>query len=181
MEKINFTNGQAPALNGANLNQLQTNVEEAINEVNVKATKNIITCRLTSNYTIEKTNTYEMLPLSEWCKIGDKLSVNSDGGIVVGAGVNYIKIGATVRYREGVVGQKYMTIAKEGNLQLIQASSYRPSTTGVTIISSSDGLFPVKEGDIIGLYVYSTAEDSVGGSTNDNGQLISYLTAEVVE
>lgn len=30
MEKINFKNGQAPALNATNLNQLQTNVENAI-------------------------------------------------------------------------------------------------------------------------------------------------------
>ena len=30
MEKINFINGKEPALNGANLNQLQTNVENAI-------------------------------------------------------------------------------------------------------------------------------------------------------
>ena len=30
MEKINFVNGQEPALNGTNLNQLQTNIEEAI-------------------------------------------------------------------------------------------------------------------------------------------------------
>lgn len=33
MEKINFTNGQAPAINGTNLNQLQTNAETAINEI----------------------------------------------------------------------------------------------------------------------------------------------------
>lgn len=33
MEKINFTNGQAPAINGANLNQLQANAETSINEV----------------------------------------------------------------------------------------------------------------------------------------------------
>lgn len=33
MEKINFKNGQAPALNATNLNQLQTNVENAINSV----------------------------------------------------------------------------------------------------------------------------------------------------
>ena len=36
MEKINFANGQAPALNGANLNQLQANVENAINDVENK-------------------------------------------------------------------------------------------------------------------------------------------------
>lgn len=33
MEKINFVNKQAPAINGVNLNQLQTNIENAINEI----------------------------------------------------------------------------------------------------------------------------------------------------
>ena len=33
MEKINFINNQAPALNATNLNQLQTNIENAINSV----------------------------------------------------------------------------------------------------------------------------------------------------
>ena len=37
MKKINFVNGQAPALNATNLNQLQTNVEEAINEMAIKS------------------------------------------------------------------------------------------------------------------------------------------------
>lgn len=39
MEKINFINGQAPALNGANLNQLQTNIENAINETTEYSTE----------------------------------------------------------------------------------------------------------------------------------------------
>lgn len=33
MEKITFINGQAPAINGTNLNKIQTNVENAINGV----------------------------------------------------------------------------------------------------------------------------------------------------
>lgn len=33
MEKINFINGQAPAINGTNLNQMQDNTENAINDV----------------------------------------------------------------------------------------------------------------------------------------------------
>jgi hypothetical protein len=33
MEKINFVNGQAPAINDTNLNAIQDNVENAINEV----------------------------------------------------------------------------------------------------------------------------------------------------
>ena len=33
MQKITFVNGQAPALNATNLNQLQENIEDAIDEV----------------------------------------------------------------------------------------------------------------------------------------------------
>lgn len=33
MEKIVFVNGQAPALNASNLNQLQENIEDAIDDV----------------------------------------------------------------------------------------------------------------------------------------------------
>ena len=40
MEKINFINNQAPAINETNLNQLQTNVENAINEAKPKVTEN---------------------------------------------------------------------------------------------------------------------------------------------
>ena len=36
MEKINFTNGQAPAINDMNLNQMQKNIEKAIEEVEDK-------------------------------------------------------------------------------------------------------------------------------------------------
>ena len=35
MEKINFKNGQAPALNATNLNQLQTNIENGITESSI--------------------------------------------------------------------------------------------------------------------------------------------------
>ena len=36
MEKINFVNGQSPYISATNLNNLQNNVENAINEVNDK-------------------------------------------------------------------------------------------------------------------------------------------------
>lgn len=39
MQKITFVNNQSPALNADNLNQLQTNVENAINDLNVKTLK----------------------------------------------------------------------------------------------------------------------------------------------
>lgn len=39
MEKITFVNGQAPALNATNLNQLQENVEDAIEAVITSGTE----------------------------------------------------------------------------------------------------------------------------------------------
>lgn len=53
MEKINFTNGQEPALNGTNLNQLQTNVENAIAEVETAITEVETSAK---EYTDEKTS-----------------------------------------------------------------------------------------------------------------------------
>lgn len=35
MDKINFRNGQAPYVNDVNLNQMQTNIENAINNIDV--------------------------------------------------------------------------------------------------------------------------------------------------
>lgn len=42
MEKINFINGQAPAINATNLNQLQTNVEKAIDDKTQIASETVL-------------------------------------------------------------------------------------------------------------------------------------------
>ena len=40
MQKVNFKNGQAPYINDTNLNQLQDNMEEAINELDPSMIEN---------------------------------------------------------------------------------------------------------------------------------------------
>lgn len=42
MEKIDFINGQEPAINGANLNQMQDNTENAINELKTNSTGKVL-------------------------------------------------------------------------------------------------------------------------------------------
>ena len=142
---------------------------------------NISTARLTDNYTIATANTYELLPLKEWLTLGNKLSVRNDGSIVIGKNVKYIKVNATMRWRAGTVGQKYLLISKNGTDQLMQISNYRASTSGHTIYVAPTAVFEVKEGDTIGMYAYGSANDGVGGSTLATGQLMTYLTVEVVE
>lgn len=142
---------------------------------------NISTARLTENYTVKAANTYELLPLKEWITLGNKLSVGNDGSIVIGKNVKYIKINASMRYRAGAAGQKYLLISKNGTDQLMQISNYRASTSGHTIYVAPTAVFEVKEGDTIGMYAYGNANDGVGGSTLETGQLMTYLTVEVVE
>lgn len=77
MEKINFTNGQAPALNGANLNKLQENVEKAIKpieeEVNkIKKFVNVIYPIGSIYITANEVNPNELFEGTEWEQIKDK-------------------------------------------------------------------------------------------------------------
>ena len=73
MEKINFVNGQAPAINGTNLNQLQTNVEEAIEDAmnNVK-----IQAATLHTFTKKSGN----IATGTWSTLCEDLSVNLEAG-----------------------------------------------------------------------------------------------------
>lgn len=154
----------------------QNNLVSAINEVN---TKNIITARLTSNYAITTANTYETLPLEEWKKIGDKLSVNDNGEVVIGEGVNFIKVNGNARMNNGSNGAKYLTIQNSNNQQLLQTINMRDQT-GSTPLSLSPSIFPVTKGEKIKLRVYGAANDTIAGANQEYGMLVTYLTVEVV-
>lgn len=54
MDKINFINGSQPAINDVNLNQLQTNMENAVNKLGEEINKKITNL---GNYSTEEINT----------------------------------------------------------------------------------------------------------------------------
>jgi hypothetical protein len=100
MDKINFINGQQPAINATNLNQMQTNIENAINNVNswdkadvnlsysqtatidgLKKAKEAIVCFYDSENII--TMTYPRILTNNWLSTYVKTSAGGDGRCVV--------------------------------------------------------------------------------------------------
>ena len=88
MNKINFTNGQAPAINATNLNQLQTNVENAINEVNdeIAKTENWILAKLSTAFNAGTTAEHQ-IKFDTVQSVNGNLLTLENGCIKVGAGV----------------------------------------------------------------------------------------------
>ena len=176
MEKINFTNGQAPAINGSNLNQLQTNVEEAINEIVPKTDKNIITAKLASSYTLTKTSEYEKLKLTEQSSVGDILSMNDDGQIVIPDGVTKVIVSGVILWNKIITsGTKHAHIVRNNTaINHIFMSGVAGETT---IMVFPPILADVTAGNLITLEVYSNSLDIIDGNANAR----TYLTVEVVE
>lgn len=159
-------------MSSTSTNTVQNNTIKAY--VDNKTSPNILTAVLTANYTIQESGNYEQLPLGQSIKIGSKLSLNNSGGIVIGAGVNYIRVNSNVSYNSvASSGVKWNTIYKNNTVAYtcpIQASA-RVS------IANTGGLIAVNEGDII----YLKVSGSTGDVIRSEGEAkYTYLTAEVV-
>ena len=89
MDKIDFKNSQEPDLSAENLNQMQTNIENAIND------KNIISVGLSENVTLANTGE-QMINLNLIRnQIGNKFKIKN-GKIIVGKGISKVLISASV-------------------------------------------------------------------------------------
>lgn len=99
---------------------------------------------------------------------GDKLSLNSDGGIEVGANVEYVRVGSIV-WMEAYSGYSLINICKKtGNNNTWHGQHILPAkSTEVWRSHTLETIIPVKEGDIIYTYAgFSTANsnNNVAGS-----------------
>lgn len=156
MEKINFTNlpDQTTPVNASNMNLMQNNIENAIN------TKNIITATISSNHTIQTSNTYEQLILNSKTSKGSSFTLTNDGAILIGSGISVIKLSANVSFNSVTAGLKWITIYK--NDAVVAAA---PCTLSARdCISISNLITTVSEGDKIYIKVQGTASDVVRGT-----------------
>ena len=163
MEKINFVNGKEPAINGTNLNQLQTNVENAINE------KNIITASFNTNHVIASSSS-EKVNLDTSVKEGNKLSL-VNGSILIGKGVSKVKASSNINFQYITEGLKTVSFVKNGTTVIQNNTTISARTT----ISTSPVLIEVAEGDLLELYFTGVAEDTIRRS-----MAFSNVTVEVV-
>lgn len=179
MEKINFINGQTP-LNDTNLNQLQTNIENAIpTEEDIKAiilaTKptNIIAISLSSSMDCNVLESYtKVTGFEEVFKIGDKLSF-SNNEIVIGKGVSKVLINAKFTWYAETEGLKYIKVLKNNSQVIWSTIDVQRHCFTSDVVSN----FPIEvaEGDKISMVYYTnTSGDELG----DQGR--TYLSVEAI-
>lgn len=174
MDKINFQNKKLPALNATNLNQLQTNVENAINSLQ----NNIIHATIAQNqasssiFKLSSSNA-ENLTLIDAIVVGNKLSLEN-GKIVIGSGVNHIKVSANVYYFANVTtGRKGLYCTKNTSTAIQSSQKIEEPYCS---FGFAEGYISVQEGDTIGLSSRGTANDEIYC-----GESSTWITVEVID
>ena len=170
MKKIEFQDypSTETPLNAENLNQMQDNMEEAINE------KNYLVA--TANGAINLSGNTD-IPLSATNVVGTKLTLEN-GKVKIGTGVSKVRISGSIFMDITQQGSGYLwgRIAKNGsNVQ----GSIHPLVTGMGFVSASipSKIIDVDENDLLHLNVDATGATGTVRNTEEN----TWLCVEVIE
>lgn len=144
------------------INALSANQGKVLNE---KFSKNIITAYASQTSTVAGVN--KGLELNELAKVGNKLNIVNNN-IVIGAGVNKIKVSAKVLIDEQQLTTSFIYIELNGNI-INRGDGYGIYNT----ITLTDKLLNVSQGNVINV--------SVTSGTNATVYEDTYITVEVVE
>lgn len=137
--------------------------------------RHIITAYNSTAYVIQNDGESEIIPLSQFSNVGSKLSV-SQNGILIGSGINYIKISATVQFGSLTPNTEQIgrSVSIYRNSDIIKRMNVDYETLSSCIFT--DILIPVSSGDKITLQVLGGAGDTLAGTPSRN----SYITVETV-
>lgn len=175
MEKITFVNNSEPYLSAETLSQLQTNIENAINEV---TKKDIIV--VNTNQTSIVLAASGKIPFSNvYSQLGDKLTLENNC-IKIGAGVSYIKVSANIWINSNDTngGRLWCNINKN-NTTIVSYIDYVSTSSPYLSGCIAPILIPVNEGDLISIgYTVTGSVNLNSGSNNTN---VTNLTVEVIE
>ena len=143
------------------------------NYINQKT--NIISAYRTEDYYITTSNTYEKIPLQSYDSVGNKLTLNSSGEIVVGAGVTAVKTSAKICLVGAnlTAGNKNLVIQKNGT---VVDRIWARIDTYNSYMAIPPKLITVAEGDVLTLNFYGTQNDRISGTS-----YFSNFTVEVVK
>lgn len=166
------TNATSGAWNSANWSLVPVSVDEKINRELLP--KDIITVYRNADYSITQTSVYEIIPFDGNEMAGTKLTLNSSGGVVIGAGVTNVKTSAKITLvgTSLTAGNKNLVIRKNGTIvdriwARIEANN--------SYMAMPNRVIPVNEGDVITLAFYGTQNDKISGTSP-----FSQMTVEVV-
>lgn len=144
--------------------------EEQSLEVNgVNMEKNVMTASLSANVTNLAVSTYTKIPLDLSNGVGSKLTLQSDGGIKIGANVSKILVSARASIQgSSTTGRRHLRVMKNSytnnNTIAWSQDDFGASVTEDIVITPTVG--NVQEGDVIYLWYYvPNSADSLGGNT----------------
>jgi len=144
--------------------------EEHSLEVNgVNLEKNVMTAYLSANMTNLAVNTYTKISLDSSNSVGDKLTLQSDGGIKIGANVSKILVSARASIQgSATTGRRHLRVMKNSytnnNTLAWSQDDFGASVTEDIVITPTVG--NVQEGDVVYLWYYvPNSADSIGGNT----------------
>lgn len=150
-----------------------------VNGVNIE--KNVMTASLSANVTNLAVNTYTKIALNLSNSVGNKLALQSDGGIKIGANVSKILVSARASIQgSATTGRRHLRVMKNSytnnNTLAWSQDDFGASVTEDIVITPTVG--NVQEGDVVYLWYYvPSSADSIGG--NDYGCRTS-MTIEVI-
>ncbi len=136
---------------------------------------NVIKAYLSDAYYIKTSGVYEKIPLDSYTKIGNKLTLNSNGEIVVGAGVSYVEISAIVDLvgANMTTGGKNIVIQKNGNISYRTWDNFNPVHNANIVLPST--ILEVQEGDTLSLAFYGVKNDLI-----NPGVAFTHLTVKTI-
>jgi hypothetical protein len=168
------------SINIGELTDLNTETKESLVEaINETNTKNCLTIKRTEN-TLDVTawQGYDVsFPIISSQK-GNKLSVNENGQVVIGAGINYIKVNLNFEFVFSVTTTSYIQFKILKNSEVMAVNRIYNLTADIRENSNiTPVLIPVTQGDIIKMQITSAIE----GTLTLGGGNFAYITVEAID
>ena len=143
--------------------------EEQSLEVNgVNMEKNVMTAYLDANVTNLAVSTYTKIPLDDSNSVGSKLTLQSDGGIKIGANISKILVSGRASIQgSATTGRRHLRIMKNSytnnNTLAWSQDDFGASVTEDIVITPT--LADVQEGDVVYMWYYvPNSADTLGGN-----------------
>ena len=131
--------------------------------------------RNASNQNLTLADTYEAIKWTTSTSMGTGLSLNSDGGIVIGDGVSMVRISGQLTVGAQANGLKYAAIwTSTSNTHLVRAQANITTAAPMTL-NFSPKLVSVSPGNVLTVRLYGAQGDVMYG-----GAMQSYFTVEAV-
>ena len=168
--------------NSVNIGELTdlttTNKNSVVGAINETNTKNCLTIKRTEN-TLDVTEwqNYDVsFPIISSQK-GNKLSVNENGQVVIGAGINYIKVNLNFEFVCSVTTTSYIQFKILKNSEVMVVNRIYNLTANIRENSNiTPVLIPVTQGDIIKMQI----TPAISGTLTLGGGNFANITVEAI-